>query len=41
MNLSEEEIKRLELKEKLNFILEPLIIDTLIVMPKNPIRFMR
>jgi hypothetical protein len=41
MNLTEDEIKRLELKEKLNHILEPLMIDTLVVMPSNPIKFMR
>jgi hypothetical protein len=41
MNLTEDEIKRLDLKEKLNHILEPLIIDTLVVMPSNPIKFMR
>ena len=41
MNLTEDEIKRLDLKERLNQILEPLMIDTLVVMPQNPIKFMR
>lgn len=41
MNLSDDEIKRLQLKEKLNCILEPLIVDTLSTMPENPIKFMR
>lgn len=41
MNLEPTEIKRLELKDKVNHILEPLMIDTLIEMPENPIKFMR
>jgi hypothetical protein len=31
----------LEVKQKINHILEPMIVDVLIVKPENPYRFMR
>lgn len=38
-NISEE--RRQEIKQRINHILEPLIVDILIVKPENHIAFMR
>lgn len=41
MDPSQEEKKRLDLKKKVNHILEPLLVDILIAKPSNPTVFMR
>lgn len=41
MEHGKEEGKRQDIKNKVNHILEPLIVDLLIVKPKNPQIFMR
>lgn len=41
MELTKEEKKRQDIKQKVNHILEPLIVDILIVKPDNPCKFMR
>ena len=35
------EQKRKQIKKKVNFILEPMLIDILIVKPENPYQFMK
>lgn len=41
MEHSSNEEKRLEIKQRINHILEPMIVDLLIVKPDNPHAFMR
>jgi hypothetical protein len=40
MEHSKEENKRQEIKQRVNHILEPLLVDLLIVKPDNPYQFM-
>ena len=41
MNFEEEQLKKDNLKKRVNFILQPMIVDILIVKPDNVTKFMR